>query len=285
MIIWLASYPKSGNTWVRYFLTSLLLKNNYSDLRKLQFIGQYPKRSHFKNLVTDFSNFENISKNWIKSQDEINKDKKLKFLKTHHALCNLNGSFFTNYNNTLGAIYIVRDPRNVLISILNHFSKKNYDDAKNFLIDENRVIGSNQANKDKTEFDDNEITTVISSWKAHYKSWKLLNKNFLLVKYENLIKNPDDEFFKIFDYVKKFIKIDNSKNLVKNAIKESSFENLKEKEKKFGFNEAPIDPETGEKKKFFNLGPTSSWQGIVDERIINEINEKFETEMRELGYL
>ena len=66
MIVWLASYPKSGNTWVRYFLTSLLLKKNYSDLRKLQFIGQYPKRSHFKNLVTDFSNFENISKNWIK---------------------------------------------------------------------------------------------------------------------------------------------------------------------------------------------------------------------------
>ena len=50
-------------------------------------------------------------------------------------------------------------------------------------------------------------------------------------------------------------------------------------------NEAPIDPETGERKKFFNLGPTSSWQGIVNERIINEINEKFETEMRELGYL
>ena len=61
--------------------------------------------------------------------------------------------------------------------------------------------------------------------------------------------------------------------------------NLKNKIKKFCFNEAPIDPETGKKKKFFNLGPASNWQGIVDERIINEINEKFETEMKELGYL
>ena len=76
------------------------------------------------------------------------------------------------------------------------------------------------------------------------------------MKYENSYKNPDDEFFKIFDY-KKFIKIDNSKKSSKNAIKESSFDNLQEKEEKFGFNEAPIDPETGE-KKFFNLGPTSS---------------------------
>ena len=72
------------------------------------------------------------------------------------------------------------------------------------------------------------------------------------------------------------------KIVVGSPIKESSFDNLQEKEEKFGFNEAPIDPETGERKKFFNLGPTSSWQGIVDERIINEINEKFETEMKEL---
>ena len=285
MIIWLASYPKSGNTWVRSFLTSLSFKKNFRDLRKLQLIGQYPKRSHFKNLVTDFNNFELISKNWIKSQDEINKDKKLKFFKTHHALCNLKGNFFTNYANTIGAIYIIRDPRNVLISIMNHFSKKNYDEAKNFLIDENRVIGFNQTNKNKTELNDNEITTIISSWKTHYNSWKLLNKNFLLVKYEDLLNNPDDEFFKIFEYVKKFLKIEYSQDLIKNAVNESSFEYLKSKEEKFGFNEAPVDPETGKKKKFFNLGPTNNWKGIVNENIINEINRKFETEMKELGYL
>ncbi len=285
MIIWLASYPKSGNTWVRAFLTSLLFKNNFSDLSKLQLIGQYPKRSHFKNLVTDFNNFENISKNWIKSQDEINRDNKLKFLKTHHALCNLKGNFFTNYKNTIGSIYIVRDPRNVLISILNHFSKKNYDEAKDFLIDENRVIGFSQANKHKKHFSDNEIATVISSWKTHYKSWKLLNKNFLLVKYEDLLIDPDYEFLRIFEYLKKFLKIENSKDLVKDAIKESSFKNLKNKEEKFGFSEAPVNPQTGEKKKFFNLGPSSSWKGIVDERIINEINKNFEIEMRELNYL
>ena len=106
----------------------------------------------------------------------------------------------------------------------------------------------------------------------------------MLVKYERLLNNPDDEFFRIFDYVRKFIKIESSQDLIKNAIKESSFKKLKEKEEKFGFNEAP-QIQKQERKKFFNLGPTSSWQGIVDERIINEINEKFETEMRELGYL
>ena len=52
MIIWLASYPKSGNTWVRSFLNSLLFnKNNEADLSEISKIDQYPKRSHFVNYL------------------------------------------------------------------------------------------------------------------------------------------------------------------------------------------------------------------------------------------
>ena len=54
MIIWLASYPKSGNTWVRSFIVSLLYsEDNKANLNNLSFIPQYPLRSHFKNLVND----------------------------------------------------------------------------------------------------------------------------------------------------------------------------------------------------------------------------------------
>ena len=59
MIIWLASYPKSGNTWVRSFLNSLLFnKDNEINLNELSNIDQYPKRSHFKNLVSEIDNLE-----------------------------------------------------------------------------------------------------------------------------------------------------------------------------------------------------------------------------------
>ena len=55
MIIWIASYPKSGNTWVRAFLTSLLFKKeektSFEDLIK---INIYPRRSHFKNFINEF---------------------------------------------------------------------------------------------------------------------------------------------------------------------------------------------------------------------------------------
>ena len=69
MIIWLASYPKSGNTWVRSFLTSLLYnKKNEADLKDLIHIQQYPLTSHFTNLVSESDNLSELSSKWILSQ-------------------------------------------------------------------------------------------------------------------------------------------------------------------------------------------------------------------------
>ena len=59
------------------------------------------------NLPGDTSRF------WIAAQEKINLEKSLKFFKTHNALVKLGQNPFTNKKNTLGAIYIVRDPRNV----------------------------------------------------------------------------------------------------------------------------------------------------------------------------
>ena len=96
MIIWLASYPKSGNTWVRHFLASLIYSNQgKAGLEKLGFIMQYPKRDQFEKLVTNLDDFNQIKKNWINSQNLINSDNKLKIFKTHHVLCSLGKDNFT----------------------------------------------------------------------------------------------------------------------------------------------------------------------------------------------
>ena len=285
MIIWLASYPKSGNTWLRSFLISLLYPDKFSDFSGLKIIEQYPKKKHFKGLIKDFNNFDEISQNWINSQNKLNSDKKLKFFKTHHSLCNLKNHFFTNTDNTLGAIYLIRDPRNVLISILNHFSKKNYEEAKEFLFDENRIIGVNKKiNSNDESLLDNEIITIISSWKTHYRSWKLLKRNYLLIKYEHLLSRPHEEFSKISDYISFFTKMKFSNDLVEKAIKENTFKNLSYKEKRFGFDEAPTTKK-GMKKKFFNLGPKNDWKKTLDKQTVDEINKKFEIELKELDYL
>ncbi len=284
MIIWLASYPKSGNTWVRSFLTSLLYnKNNEANLKDLVNIQQYPLRSHFTNLVSKIDDLSELSSNWILSQKIINQDKKIKFFKTHHALCKFKNSYFTNGEVSLGVIHIVRDPRNVISSILYHYSKKNYEEAKDFLFDERKAIGK--------RFDPNDpevnrnIFTVLSSWKNHYTSWKQFKKNYLLIKYEDLLLNPKDEFYNLSNYLSKLLSIEFENNKINHAIKSNSFENLKKLEKEGGFEEAVSDKETGEKKEFFNLGPANDWSKLLSSELRESIEKEFEVEMRELGYI
>ena len=95
MIIWLASYPKSGNTWIRSFINSILFTKDGSVDLNLK-IGQYPLRSHFKSYVKNMNDLNEISKFWEETQTKINLDNKVRFFKTHHVFCNINGNNFTN---------------------------------------------------------------------------------------------------------------------------------------------------------------------------------------------
>lgn len=284
MIIWLTSYPKSGNTWVRSFLVSLLYnKKNETNLEGLNNIPQYPLRSHFNNLLDNIDDINEVSSKWIISQKRINSDKKNKFFKTHHALCKIGKFSFTNYETSLGAIHIVRDPRNIINSILYHYSKKSFLEAKEFMLDETRALGK--------KFDPNspsvnqDMFTVLTSWKTHYLSWKNFKKNYLLIKYENLVSEPDKEFRKITKYLNDVMHIKIEEDKIDHAIKSNSFENLKKIENRDGFKEAIKDKVSGEVKRFFNLGPNNKWEKILDSEIKDEIEKKFNVEMKELGYL
>ena len=280
MIIWLASYPKSGNTWVRHFLASLIYSNQGKDgLEKLGFIMQYPKRDQFEKLVTDLDDFNQIKKNWINSQNLINSDNKLTIFKTHHILCSLGNDNFTDKKNTLGAIYIVRDPRNVISSILYHFNLSNTDEALNFIQTEEKFIGNL---KNKVNYP---LHTLIGSWKTNYNSWKFFGKNFLLVKYEDLILSPNTEFKRIANYITNTTNIKFSEEQIKKSIEESSFENLQKLEDEKGFIESVKIPENKKRKKFFNLGPRNNWKKNLDKKFVDEIENSFNNEMKELGYI
>ena len=283
MIVWLASYPKSGNTWLRAFITSLLSKSTgENSLENMRAIRAYPLTDDFYNLLDDFSDFKKIAKNWETSQNIINLQKKIKILKTHHQLCKIDNFLFTNYKNSLATIYVVRDPRNVITSLMHHYSLKNYDEALKFIFDEHRFSGrldKKENLKRRTEF-----PTYISSWQNHFNSWKNFKKNFLLIKYEDLINRPEKTFNKISKFKKKKINIKITNEKINEAIIKSSFKNLKKSEEKFGFSEAPIS-DLNETKKFFNLGPKNDWKDLLPNQIRLEIEKKFQKEMMELGYL
>ena len=283
MIIWLASYPKSGNTWVRSFLTSLIYKKDgTADLNSMP-ISQYPLRSHFNGLTNEFDNINLLSEKWIPSQDLLNLDNKIKFFKTHHVMCNFGKNSFTNYENTFGVIYIVRDPRNVITSILNYYSKNNYEEAKQFLFDEKKIIGVDFS-KNNEHKRGNNIATLISSWKTHYNSWKNFKKNFLLIKYENLINDEINEFSKIRNYLENKLNLRFSNNKFEMAISSNSFAKLKRIEEMEGFSEN-VKINTNPDVNFFNLGPKNDYKNLLDEKISIEIEKIFSLEMKELEYI
>ena len=279
MIIWLASYPKSGNTWIRIFLNSMLYSENKIDVDiNSNSIDQFPLRSHFEDLTDNTNDINEFAKNCINAQDKINLDNKVKIFKTHNAYWKQNSTnfSFTNKENTLGIIYIVRDPRNVITSVLNYFNKKDYNDALNFLKDEKKILGGSN--------EDFGIPTIISSWSNHYNSWKKLDKNYLLIKYENLLNKPEIEFKKITDYLETVGKFKFKNNDISLAIENTKFNKLSSQEDQWGYNgNSPTNKKLN--KKFFNLGPENKWQKILSQEIKNKIEGIFEKEMKELGYL
>ena len=172
MIIWLASYPKSGNTWVRAFISSLLYSddgiNDFSNLNKIR---QFPNRDLFKDFVKDFQDPKEIYSNWKNVQNSINSDKKIKFFKTHHVNCEVGEFSFTDNSNSLGVIHIVRDPRTVLLSMKKHFKLKSFEQTKNMIFSENSCIGFVKKDGNNNSML-NKVPTLIGSWRLNYVSWK-----------------------------------------------------------------------------------------------------------------
>ncbi len=279
MIIWLASYPKSGNTLLRSILSSYFYsKDGIFTFENLEKISQFPQTSHLMSIGVDVDNEKEVFKNFINAQNFINQDKKkVKFFKTHSSLCKMYNSNFTDLKNTLGAIYIIRDPRNVVTSLAHHYNLS-IDQATDVMIDKDRLMDKTAKN----------CRVFLGSWSFNYNSWKnLLNQNkFLLIKYEDLINKKKTVLLKIFKYLN-LLGLKSNLDMIKlnKAIKTTEFENMKKKEENETFYEAVIDSKTGKRKNFFNLGPKNNWRKLLDVKNKDKIENYFEKEMIELGYL
>ena len=281
MIVWLASYPKSGNTLVRSMLSAYLFsKDGNFNFDLLKNIRKFPDFGVFKNLGVDITDENEVVKNYIYVQKEINKrdGNSVRFLKTHAALNDINGHKFTDLKNTLGAIYIVRDPRKIVLSYANH-SQITLNESLDRLI-ELRTLGGE---KDEQ----NQSVTHVGSWSSNYQSWKEFKKikKYLLIKYEDLVSDPEKALISILEFTHKLsnakFMLDETK--LKNVLNSTTFENLQNLEKKNSFPEA-IRGSDGKLITFFKYGEKNTGKNLPKE-INSKIEQVLSSEMKELGYL
>ena len=278
MIIWIASYPKSGNTYIRSFLASYFFsengKFNFDQLLKLH---QFPSMKFSKNRI---ESEEEASKYWIFNQKTFFDNDELNLVKTHNCLLKFRGNNFTSKDQTLEAIYIVRDPRNLITSFTHHYSFS-YEDALKFMMYDKAALVEKSADNDYSNF------TYLNSWSNHYKSWRD-NDQFktLFIKFEDLEDNKDKIFREIVKFInelnKNSMEVDEKKFI--NSINSTTFVNMKNKERNEGFEESVISKKTGKKLNFFNLGFNNRWQKILSNDIKQKMNVNFKNELKELGY-
>ena len=285
MIIWLASYPKSGNTLVRSMISAYFFsKDGIYNFDLIKNIKQFPKIGLFQKIGINIKDDKEVIKNYVKVQNTFNTKNSLQFLKTHSYLFNFENKYpFTDLKNSLGVIYIVRDPRNIINSFAKFWNTPQEKIAEIMIND--LYMGGDFASE-KIE-DRTKVWT--GTWSSNFQSWKSFKfqERYLLVKYEDLIANPEEVFLKILEFIyqlnKKKFNLNKSK--LNNVIKTTKFESMQLLEKKIGFNEAKINDQTGEKIPFFNLGPKNDWKNSLDGKIRLKIEKAFKKEMQELSYL
>ncbi len=271
MIIWLSSYHKSGNTWVRTFLTNYLYEEKEDPFENINKISSYPRERHFtfldKQEIKTLGDKEKSFKYYIKSQENINTSGDLSLFKTHSYCGAVNGNHFTNNQNTAGFIYFVRDPRSVAISLSHHMTKS-LDEVVDIMSDKNTFMKVND-----------EFSEYLSSWRINYLSWRNAKYPKLIIRYEDLKKNPFDNFKNILKFINNHVNIEIDDQKIEKTITKCEFKNLQSYEKKNGFKERKG------KELFFRQGKVDEWKERLPQILIKKLEKEFNSEMKELGYL
>jgi hypothetical protein len=279
MFIWLASYPKSGNTLVRSLLSSYFFsKDGIFNFELIKNIKQFPIKELFLQNGVNINNEKDVIRSYLKVQESINRKNSIQFLKTHSYLFNIENNPFTKLEYCLGVIYVVRDPRNVVLSSSNHNSQSHERSI------EDLIIGRELRYKGKEN-----IKVYTGTWGGNFNSWKSFKSvnKYLLIHYEDLIKEKDKIFYEILKFIHnlKNVEFVLDKKKFKNVLDSTNFGRVQKLESQTGFQESMIDKKTGKKIKFFNLGEKTNWQTALEPNLQNKIEEAFEKEMKELGYI
>jgi hypothetical protein len=274
-IVWLASYPKSGNTWTRAFLHNLLGllegragEHDINDINEFTTWDLAAKRyePHLGKSVEDASRDE-IAAVRPKVQAEIAAQTDgLTLVKTHHALVMDRGHPTLNFAVTSGAVYIVRNPLDVAISFAHHMGA-----------DVDVAIDQMARDGLETEVTAKSVYEVYGSWSEHVRSWTARpHRAVCVLRYEDMLERP----FPAFAGLSRHLMLRPTPEQVDEAIARSSFARLRAQEEAHGFREKPDSA-----RRFFREGRAGQWREHLSRRQVRRIVRAHAFEMNRFGYL
>lgn len=271
-IIWLASYPKSGNTWTRAFLHNLLrdAKAPVHPDRFADFcLGESKPEWYLRYLDKPLS--QATEQEIMKIRPLVHRDMTRAFpdnvfAKTHNILAERGGYPLISLNHTAGAIYIVRNPLDVVSSVADHFG-----------LDIDGAIGMMATEGAVTANDDRNVFEVLSTWSLHVKSWtQVASPGLHVMRYEDMTDRPLQTFRKLTD----FLGLKPPRERLERAIRFSSFKILKQMEERHGFRERSVNS-----KAFFRSGGAGKWRERLTSDQIRRIIADHHEQMARFGYI
>lgn len=273
-IIWLASYPKSGNTWFRSFLTALLNQGEI-DINKMETDGIFSAKEYIEGILDlsvddlrsrEFESFRKIAFTY-KAQEA----KKELFVKIHDAYTysRWDGLPLIPDSGSRVALYLVRNPLDVVLSLANH-TGLNIDDTieKYINCEDGAFIGKNKTAQ--------QYYQLMGTWAMHAASW--IDQRTIpvhIIRYEDMKANA----FETFKAAVVQMQLDYSDEAILKAIEATDFKKLKQQEENKGFKEKALPSSA-----FFFKGETGRWKKELTKEQVQKIMTVNESMMKRLGY-
>jgi Sulfotransferase domain len=275
-IVWIASYPKSGNTWIRAFILNLFKQLDGSDdgpfdINKMDQATLYDVPAFRFTKLLNVQNLSQYPHEVARARPAVQRSfgatsEHPVFVKTHNCITRENGFNTVDLDVTLSAVYVVRNPLDVALS---------YSRYTGHALD---VMISMMCQPDlSSATTDSSAHEVIGSWSQNVSSWIAVHHRPVhVMRYEDMLAAPTDTFRRLAA----FLRVSPSPEQFSRALEYSSFQSLKAHEEIHGFKENPPTAE-----RFFREGKAGQWRDALTREQVMSIVRVHGPMMQRFGYL
>ncbi len=271
-LLWIASFPKSGNTWIRAFLANYLTDSETPvDINTLPNFALGDMRIEPYERVAGRPAADLTAEEIDRLRPAVHRaiadaQPGVVFVKTHAILATAGGTPLITPEVTFAAIYIVRNPLDVAVSFADHYGLTPAEGAR-------AICFSGLAIDPRA----GQVKQHLSDWSSHVRSWLAaegLKRH--LVRYEDLSTAPLPQFTRVVE----FLGLTPDRDRVGRAVRNASFRALARQERERGFRER-----SRHSRRFFRSGSVGNWHKVLQPQDVELIVRSHGPMMRELGYV